>query len=154
VAIALGAWAFLSLTIESFIAPALFLFYIAELGDGEAKKLCAMKKTFLLMLVTVLLVTGNWPSVIAQVSIGDGDVLSADSGVSLQLDGTKGGLLLPQVEIADLTALPADFPDETDPDAVVGLLVYNKTAAVDGATDADIVVGVYYWSSTGWKLLG
>ncbi|MDR0834468.1 MAG: hypothetical protein LBN93_09870 [Candidatus Symbiothrix sp.] len=113
-----------------------------------------MKKTFLLMLVTVLLVTGNWPSVIAQVSIGDGDVLSADSGVSLQLDGTKGGLLLPQVEIADLTALPADFPDETDPDAVVGLLVYNKTAAVDGATDADIVVGVYYWSSTGWKLLG
>ncbi|MDR0834755.1 MAG: hypothetical protein LBN93_11365 [Candidatus Symbiothrix sp.] len=105
-----------------------------------------MKKTFLLLLITALLVIGNWPPATAQVVIGDGN---APSGVGLQLDGTKGGLLLPQVEISDLTALPADFSVETDPDAVVGLLVYNKTAVGD-----IIPVGVYYWSSTGWKLLG
>ncbi|MDR0834140.1 MAG: hypothetical protein LBN93_08175 [Candidatus Symbiothrix sp.] len=109
-----------------------------------------MKKTFLVFLITALLVIGSWSPATARVSIGDGD---ASSGVSLRLDGTKGGLLLPQVEITDLTALPDDFPVETDPDAVVGLLVYNKTAAVDDATDADITVGIYYWSSTGWKLL-
>jgi hypothetical protein len=51
-------------------------------------------------------------------------------------------------------ALPDDFPVETDPDTVVGLLVYNKTAAVDDATSTDILIGVYYWSSAGWKLLG
>ncbi|MDR0832710.1 MAG: hypothetical protein LBN93_00735 [Candidatus Symbiothrix sp.] len=112
-----------------------------------------MKKNVLLLLVAGLLTIGNCSLVIAQVSIGDGDAPSADSGVSLRLDGTKGGLLLPQVEITGLTALPADFPVETDSEAIVGLLVYNKTAAVDGTTDANIAVGIYYWSSTGWKLL-
>ncbi|MDR0833450.1 MAG: hypothetical protein LBN93_04590, partial [Candidatus Symbiothrix sp.] len=99
-----------------------------------------MKKTFLVVLVTTFLVTGNWSSLTAQVSIGDGDAPSADSGVNLRLDGTKGGLLLPQVEITGLMALPDDFPVETDPDTVVGLLVYNKTAAVDDATSTDILI--------------
>ncbi|MDR0833786.1 MAG: hypothetical protein LBN93_06325 [Candidatus Symbiothrix sp.] len=112
-----------------------------------------MKKTFLFLLVTTLLVTGNWLPITAQVSIGDGDAPSANTGIILQLDGTKGGLLLPQVEITQLTALPVDFPSETDPHAVVGLLVYNKTAAVDETTSTDILIGVYYWSSAGWKLL-
>ncbi|MDR0833406.1 MAG: hypothetical protein LBN93_04365, partial [Candidatus Symbiothrix sp.] len=99
-----------------------------------------MRKIIVWMLVGGLLVTGNWSAATAQVSIGDGDAPASDSGVDLRLDGTKGGLLLPQVEITDLMALPDDFPVETDPDTVVGLLVYNKTAAVDDATSTDILI--------------
>ncbi|MDR0832921.1 MAG: hypothetical protein LBN93_01835 [Candidatus Symbiothrix sp.] len=112
-----------------------------------------IKRNLELLLFIIALITATDAIVTAQVSIGTPSDPPLQ-GVKLELDGTKGGLLLSQVEITDLTALPVDFPTETDPDTIVGLLVYNKTAAVDEATSTDIPIGVYYWSSTGWKLLG
>jgi hypothetical protein len=121
-----------------------------------------MKRVKLILLVTALLVSGHWSFVNAQVAIGDGEAPATNTGVNLRLDGTKGGILLPQVEITSFTALPESIttPDPTpdppvNPTLLGGLLVYNKTAAVDSESTAAIPAGVYYWDSTAlsWKLL-
>jgi hypothetical protein len=128
----------------------------------KQKKLCKVSRTFgLRFLTATLLVIGNWllligncSLVIGQVAFG-GDAPAADSGVNLRLDGSQGGLLLPQVKITSLTALPSTFLEVSSFDSVVGLLVYNTTAAVDASTAAPIPSGIYCWTgaATGWKLL-
>ena len=117
-----------------------------------------MKKRKLLFLaIAAMSVIVNGSMCFAQVAIGAGTHTNGQGGPAvggiLELDGNIGGLLLPQVAITSITALPASFPPETAPSAGVGLLVYNKTAAVDGSTA--IPVGIYYWSGSdsGWKLL-
>ncbi|MDR0833601.1 MAG: hypothetical protein LBN93_05375 [Candidatus Symbiothrix sp.] len=121
-----------------------------------------MKRVNLFMLVTALLVSGHWSFVNAQVSIGGIAAPTSGSGINLLLDGSKGGILLPQVEITSFTALPESIttPDPVpdppvNPTLLGGLLVYNKTAAVDSGTATAIPTGVYYWDSTAlsWKLL-
>ncbi|MDR0834410.1 MAG: hypothetical protein LBN93_09570 [Candidatus Symbiothrix sp.] len=121
-----------------------------------------MKRNYLLLLVTALLVAGNWSFVNGQVAIGDEDAPAADTGISLLLDATKGGLLLPQVEITSFTALPPSIVNPTpapdspvDPAQLGGLLVYNKTATTDAVAEKAIPVGIYYWDSTAliWKII-
>jgi hypothetical protein len=125
-----------------------------------------MKRMYLLIVAALAVTVGqslfcpNMAS--AQVAIGAVAAPTSGSGINLRLDGTKGGILLPQVEITSFTALPESIttPDPVpdppvDPTLLGGLLVYNKTAAVDSGTAAAIPTGVYYWDSTAlsWKLL-
>ena len=126
-----------------------------------------VKRNLVLLFFVMVLIAATCAFMKGQVLIGDPLVGSDPSspvqaGVNLQLDGTKGGLLLPQVEITSLSALPESIVNPTpapatpvDPTLLGGLLVYNKTAAIDTATSAVIPTGVYYWDSgaLSWKLL-
>ncbi|GHU68730.1 hypothetical protein FACS189413_06300 [Bacteroidia bacterium] len=83
----------------------------------------------------------------AQVTIGNPNAPA--QGVSLDLDGSVGGLLLPHVEIIDLNALPESISDANPtivPNDLSGLLIYNTNA-----TNATIPAGIYVWNGSAWK---
>jgi hypothetical protein len=104
------------------------------------------KKRITLLTVVSVLIAVNCLLSQAQVKIGNSTAVPV-AGAILELDGTVGGLLLPQVEIGSLTDFAATISGATA-ENLYGLLVYNKTA-----NGADIPVGVYVWTDSGWKNL-
>jgi len=91
----------------------------------------------LLILVLVVLLSSN--SNIAQnVGIGN-ESFTPDASAMLEVKANDKGILLPRVDIADLsTAAPITSP-------AVSLLVYN--------TNITTGIGFYYWNGSEWKKL-
>jgi len=101
-------------------------------------------KKIILLFMTLFLTIGVMQS---QVKIGQDAV--PEKGAILDLNsGVPGGLLLPNVNIADLKLIPASFTDVTDKDNapdLAGMLVWN--------TNPGTGEGVYMWDGANWKLL-
>ena len=110
------------------------------------KILKKMKKVLFFALLSIFL---GAASINAQVKIGSEG--PPEKGAILDLNGTTyvGGLLLPNVEIDDLGAIPLTFTDisvrgAADAPELAGLLVWNTRAGSEG---------VYMWDGHDWKLL-
>jgi hypothetical protein len=111
-----------------------------------------MKKVLFLMFLLFLLVLGT-ATVNAQVKIGSNAVPTAGAVLDLNApSGYVGGLLLPNVQLTDLSSFPASFTSATTINgstaiktALAGLLVYN--------TGGTYTAGVYVWDGTTWKRL-
>jgi hypothetical protein len=106
-----------------------------------------MKRILLQTVITAFLLTTPDTYLAGQVRIGGGS--PAARGALLDLNSpTKGSLLLPNVTLTSLTEMPAEFsikPDEYDPLALAGAIVYN--------TNTGIGIGVYLWIGTEWLLI-
>ncbi|MDR0834099.1 MAG: hypothetical protein LBN93_07970, partial [Candidatus Symbiothrix sp.] len=90
-----------------------------------------MKRKMLVLLVTALLVTGNWPSTTAQVAIGGDGSVATDAVLDLSQQGAAtGGLLLPQVVLTAENANP--FGEGESTTLSPGLLVYNLGSETEG----------------------
>ncbi|GHT41071.1 hypothetical protein FACS189437_07520 [Bacteroidia bacterium] len=106
-----------------------------------------MKKMMLLMLLLLGLGTA---SVNAQVRIGlsndphEGAILDLSEAPS----GAKLGLLLPRVELTDLTTLQMGGSSAEEDQAAKGMLVFNTVAKT---TPVAIPVGLYVWDGKDWK---
>ncbi|MDR1877415.1 MAG: fibrobacter succinogenes major paralogous domain-containing protein [Flavobacteriaceae bacterium] len=90
----------------------------------------------------------------AQVTIGGDDAPATGSVLSLNSD-TKGGLLLSNVYLDDLTKIPVGFPGITSEDQddhlkkdFIGAVVYNTNGLVGKGK------GIYVWSDIGWNYVG
>jgi uncharacterized protein (TIGR02145 family) len=87
----------------------------------------------------------------AQVTIGGGDAPKA--GTILDLNSTtKGGLVLSNVELTSLTAIPASFPNASaisNPQLLAGMMVYNLNDFL-----APNGVGIYIWDGNKWNYTG
>jgi hypothetical protein len=101
-----------------------------------------MKKMLFLVLLATLCLTENVKS---QVKIGDNT--APRKGAILDLNGTvKGGLLLPNVEINDVNAIPNNFIgwNAINLSELAGLLVYNSVES------PLVPKGVYVWNGAKW----
>ncbi|MDR1591719.1 MAG: hypothetical protein LBS16_02385 [Prevotellaceae bacterium] len=87
----------------------------------------------------------------AQVTIGGGDPPKA--GAILDLNSTtKGGLVLSNVELTSLTAIPASFPNASaisNPQALAGMMVWNTNDCLVPNGD-----GLYVWDGNKWNYTG
>jgi hypothetical protein len=104
-----------------------------------------MKKVLFLMLFLTIVGTAGMN---AQVKIGENT--APRKGALLDLNGlVKGGLLLPNVDIDDLSAIPVTFTDpavagQADAPELTGMIVWNTHPGVEG---------VYMWNGTEWKII-
>ena len=111
-----------------------------------------MTKSIFKFVIAILLLT-NGALLNAQVTIGGNT--APKSGALLDLNSTtKGGLLLPNVEITDLGKIPATFTDVSVQNAEIapelaGLVVFNTTSVAA----ANIHRGIYAWDGENWRLL-
>jgi hypothetical protein len=102
-------------------------------------------KKIIVLFMTLLLTAGV---MYAQVKIGENT--TPPKGAILDLNAAvKGGLLLPNVDIDDLSAIPVTFTDpavkgQADAQELAGMIVWNTHPGVEG---------VYMWNGTEWKLL-
>ncbi|GHT05174.1 hypothetical protein FACS189440_12860 [Bacteroidia bacterium] len=113
-----------------------------------------MKKMFLLLLLSLVLGTA---SMNAQVTVGSvqdpakAALLDIKSQTNLKGGETtsKGGLLLPRVQLQTLNSLRPFIASETATDKLehIGLEVYNIT------DNTIFKPGIYYWNGNQWKLL-
>ena len=109
-----------------------------------------MKKVLFLMLFCVVLGAAG---VNAQIKIGSDTEPTQGAVLDLNAqDGYVGGLLLPNVQLTDLSSFPTDFTSATEINGnpalktqLVGLLIYN--------TGGTYPSGVYVWDGTEWKRL-
>lgn len=86
----------------------------------------------------------------AQVMIGGNESAPLHPGAALDLSplGPQNlGLLLPNVELQDLTTLQLGGSTAEEDLAAAGMLVYNKTLHADPL----IPRGLFVWSGTDWK---
>lgn len=97
------------------------------------------------MLVMTMILLPVYP-LSAQVTIGGLD--DPKAGIILDLNSTtKGGLLLPNISISDLSIIPANtlvgiYQDEDKNFDLAGTIVYN--------TNASIGIGIYVWDGENW----
>jgi hypothetical protein len=106
-----------------------------------------MKKMMFLMLVFSMGITA---SMNAQVLIGSSESASLHPGAVLDLSplGPQNfGLLLPNVELQNLTTLQLGGSNAEADEAATGMLVYNKTAKASPL----IPKGLFVWNGTDWK---
>ncbi|MDR1592018.1 MAG: fibrobacter succinogenes major paralogous domain-containing protein [Prevotellaceae bacterium] len=92
----------------------------------------------------------------AQVTIGGSDLPKAGTIVDLNpQNGVKGGLLLSNVELTSLTAIPATFPNAgaistpTEKQALAGMIVWNANDYLIPNGD-----GLYLWDGSKWNYWG
>ncbi|MDR1654127.1 MAG: hypothetical protein LBS01_10890 [Prevotellaceae bacterium] len=87
----------------------------------------------------------------AQVTIGGS--AEPTKGAILDLNSTtKGGLLLSNVELTSLTAIPASFPNASaisNPQLLAGMMVYNLNDFLTPNGD-----GLYAWDGNKWNYIG
>jgi hypothetical protein len=109
-------------------------------------------KTILFRLLAFVAMLSTISGLCAQVRIGGEDAPAP--GAILDLNSTdKGGLLLSNVELTDLTKIPVGFPgidaSNADTDDVrrrlIGAIVYNTNCAFD--------IGLYLWNGKEWKYI-
>jgi hypothetical protein len=83
----------------------------------------------------------------AQVAIGAGTGVDngPHSGAVLELDGSKGGLLLPKVSITDAGIFQLAGNEEDG----IGMLVYNTNETITGGYGK----GVYVWDGENWNIV-
>jgi uncharacterized protein (TIGR02145 family) len=100
-----------------------------------------------IILLIMLLFSVN----VMQSQVRIGGISEAEKGAILDLNGTdyKGGLLLPKVEITDMSKIPAGFSDASvagkpGMTALAGTLVWNTDSGKEG---------VYRWDGAKWNLL-
>ena len=108
-------------------------------------------KLFLSLFLTAMMCVPV--SMSAQVTIGGGTPPQHGATLDLNADFT-GGLLLPNVEITDLGAIPYTFTSAEVQGAntrleLAGLVVYNTNLN----PAASIFRGIYYWDGENWHLL-
>jgi len=104
-----------------------------------------MKKIFILFMGMALFCVNS--AIQAQVKVGDNTEAATGANLDLNSTGYMGGLLLPNVTITDMGAIPTTFSDDTvagaaDAPALAGMIVW------DTATKS-----VYRWDGTNWILL-
>jgi uncharacterized protein (TIGR02145 family) len=114
----------------------------------KTKELSNKRKRLTLFLLTCLVM--NF-SLHAQVTVGG--LTDPAAGAILDLNSTaKGGLLLSNVALTDLTKIPGNYAfagiatEQDDNTELTGAMVYN--------TDATTGVGVYLWNGTNWTPMG
>jgi uncharacterized protein (TIGR02145 family) len=100
-----------------------------------------------IILLIMLLFSVN----VMQSQVRIGGISEAEKGAILDLSGTdyKGGLLLPKVEITDMSKIPAGFSDASvagkpGVTALAGMLVWNTNPVAEG---------VYRWDGSKWNRL-
>ncbi len=109
-----------------------------------------MKTTTKILLILFFALFCAGTTMNAQVRIGEN--ATPRTGTLLDLKSTfVGGLLLPNVNIDDLSKIPAGFTDaavqsQDTNDDLKGMIVYN--------TNASIGEGVYVWDGNDWKNIG
>ena len=110
-------------------------------------------KKIIILFMALLLTTGVMQS---QVKIGGN--AAPEKGAILDLNGTvtRGGLVLPHVNITDLGKIPAHFTDASvqGQDKVytlVGLIVWNTND--NTGSGGSIIPGIYMWDGDNWNLL-
>jgi len=91
-----------------------------------------------LLILTLVLLLGSNQNIAQNVGIG-AESFTPDPSAMLEVKATDKGMLVPRVDIADLsTATPVTNP-------AVSLIVYNSNETTG--------LGFYYWSGSEWKKL-